>query len=577
MSESIKNSYGDTLLHLAVMCGDASALCLVLEESYSAIERVDIDVTNNQGQTPLLLAFITENFVAATTLLEHGANASKADRKGDTPFHWLHTFEASQMRTLADTLLKQTAAVNAISSLQLWDNYYQIPMPGGTPLQRAVARNNSEAVKILLDCGADALLSAPASELSTPLWIACTYHNFEVLELLLDSIKNVDVKKVVNGGESEKWPLGQPTLDAGYYFMNGATWGRMVRHREKHSLSVKATIETLWRWGAHQWLARSASEEGRGTLLIQAVMNHSLDIVKAVLDIYPSSINIPGRQKMTPLHRAVLRDREDLVNLLLSRGADPFATRLDGLDALSLYANYRQGLEIPRILLQKGLRFEVPSSGFQTPFFGAVKNRAFELATYILENTTEPGLMINASCVQGTNFHSPQVRVSILKYLLDEGAIFSLRALRYLLHLPDTYDKVDFIVLPSEGKSALHHLASYPRNIRDDVVGRALAVEILQYFSSSEEINLAGSLDGKTALWQAVRSLNYDMIDLLLSKGASPTIRSHDGQTPLSLLFIQIDHSKKHHHDDVIKKLEQIKNLFASYGYFLVDPGNVLE
>jgi len=576
MSEPIKNSDGDSLLHLAVICGDTSALRLVLEESYSTIERVDVDVTNDQGQTPLLWAFITGNFVAATTLLDHGANASKADRKGDTPFHWLHTFEASQMRTLVDVLLKQKADVNAISSRQLWDNYYQMAVPGGTPLQRAVARNKSEAVKILLDCGADALLPAPASELSTPLWIACTYHNFKVLELLLDSIKNADVKKVVNGGESEKWPLGQPTLDAGYYFMNGATWGRMVRHCEKHSLSVKATIETLSRRGAHQWLARSASEEGRGTLLIQAVMNHSLDIVEAVLDIYPSSINIPGRQKMTPLHRAVLRDREDLVNLLLSRGADPFATRLDGLDALSLYANYRQGLKIPRILLQKGLRFEVPSSGFQTPFFGAVKNRAFEQATYILENTAEPGLMINASCVRGTNFHSPQVRVSILKYLLDEGAIFSLRALRYLLHLPDTYGKVDFIVLPSEGKSALHHLASYPRNIRDDVVGRALAVEILQYFSSSEEINLAGSLDGKTALWQAVRSLNYDMIDLLLSKGASPTIRSHDGQTPLSLLFIQIDHSKKHHHDDVIK-LEQIKNLFAKYGYSPVDPGNVLE
>ncbi|KAF8247110.1 hypothetical protein K440DRAFT_661597 [Wilcoxina mikolae CBS 423.85] len=578
MSEPIKNPDGNSLLHLAAICRDVSALCLVLEESHSLAEEVDVDVTNYEGQTPLLLAFIAGSFDFSITLLDHGASASKADHKGDTPFHWLHSFNTSQMRTLADALLKQNADVNAISSRQLWYKCYHMIFPRGTPLHRAVERNKPEAVKILLDSGADALLPAPAHELSTPLWIACTYHNFEVLELLLDSIKDVvDVKKIVNGGESEKWPLTLPILDKQYYFLNGATLGRMVRHREKYRISAKETIKALRERGA------LGCRGGDLSLLMRAILHRSFDIVEAVLDEYPALINIPSiPQKETPLHLAVLADREDLLNLLLSRGADPFARRTDELDALGLYAIYRKGLEIPRILLQRGLKFEIPPSGLETPFFGAVAHRAFELATYILENTAESerDSMINALCFRGARarFGFTKPGATILGYLLAENSIFSLPAVRYLLHLPDIYGRIEFIVFPGEGKSALHFLAASRRDIRDDVVSRALAIEILQYFSSREDIDLANKLNGNTALWEAVRSLNYDMIDLLLSRGASPTIASHNGQTPLTLLFRQIVYSKEHPQGhDAIKKLEQIQNLFASYGYSPVDPGNVSE
>src|SRR5207248_2640423 len=119
-------------------------------------------------------------------------------------------------------------------------------------------------------------------------------------------------------------------------------------------------------------------------------------------------INQPGgpHKQALALHFAVQQDRADLVELLLSKGADPMVRRGDGLTALLVYALYRRSLEIPQILLNRGLAFELPPPGLATPFFGAIKNEAFELARFILENVPDEGrhLMINCPCHTGPNF-----------------------------------------------------------------------------------------------------------------------------------------------------------------------------
>lgn len=573
MHEPIRNSRGDSLIHLAACSGDVAALRLILEQSNGSAEHVN--AINYLGQTPLLSSLVAGEFASAMTLLNHGADASKADNMGDTTFHWLYLFNGRQMEELADALLKQNCNVNAITLRQQWDSDYQVLLLEGTPLHRAIARNKIEAVKVLLKCGADPLLPGRGHELSTPLWIACTFHNFEILELLLKHIGDAaNVKKIVNGGESELWPLHMPVFDIQYYFLNGATWGRMVRHAENYRISVKGTIRTLLQNGAHL-LVPAMGGKGKLSALVQAIMHRSFDMVETVIDECPEMIHDPmGPAKEFPLHYAVLQDREDLVNLLLCKGADPLVRRYDGLNVLGHYASHRQRLSIPSILLQKGVNIEIPpsESGYAAPFFGAVKNRAFDLAIWILENTPEQkrGLMINALCFRSTNFNCPKPGVTILGYLIIENSILSLRAVRFLFSLEDTYGKLDFEAFPGQGKSALHYLASLPRHLRDNVANRALAMEVLKHFPSKEEIDLVNRLNGKTALWEAVRSLNYDMIDLLLEKGASPFIQAHNGQTPLALCSALLAHSEQHHKDqDILEKLEEIKSLFQSHGYSL--------
>jgi ankyrin repeat protein len=557
----------NTLIHLAARLGAVPALELLLADP-----DVQVDSTNGIGQTPLLVACVAGHYDAAMLLLSHGASAAKGDQKGDTALHWLCSFDAIRMQPLADALLKNNADIHAMSSRHEYDKDRQLVLQRGTPLHRAVGVNDIEAVKVLLELGADTLLPEPGQPLCTPLWIACTFHNHEILGLLLENVgDSASTRNVVNGGKSEEWPLMKPVVDIGYYYLLGATWGRMVRHHENYRLAVRSTIRKLRQAGAHMWL--SSQSKFRLTALAQAVMLRCSDVVEAVLEECPDLVNVAsGLKRDMPLHHAVVSDREDIVHLMLAHGADVFAKQADDVNAIGLYATYRGRLEIPRILYQKGLGIEIPSTGHETPFFSAVKNRAFDLAIWILEkiSANERAAMINAFCSYGPSFKFPRPGVSILGYLLVENSMLAVRPVKFLFSLQDTYGRVNFEAFPSEGKSALRYLASYNRHIRDNAANRALAVEILKYFSSAEEIDLADSKTGRTALMEAVGSLNYDMIDLLLDKRASATTPSSDGQTPLQYLSMLISHATEHHQGgEVIEKLREVERLFQSYGYSL--------
>src|SRR5204862_7996308 len=135
--------------------------------------------------------------------------------------------------------------------------------------------------------------------------------------------------------------------------------------------------------------------------------------------------------------------------LLLSRNVDPKGRRGDGLTALAHYANYFNGLEIPRILLKKGLAFELPSPGLPTPFFGAIKNEAFELARFILENSPNGihHLMINSPCFTGAGFSCPAPGLTLLGYLLMNSGANTPRTVKKLFDLVSEFNEnIEFIV-----------------------------------------------------------------------------------------------------------------------------------
>lgn len=79
--------------------------------------------------------------------------------------------------------------------------------------------------------------------------------------------------------------------------------------------------------------------------------------VNARLDEQPASIHVRRRQwdlpEATPLHCAVLATRQDMVALLLDRGADPTAVAGNGVTALDV-AEYQGATRIARLLEERG-------------------------------------------------------------------------------------------------------------------------------------------------------------------------------------------------------------------------------
>ena len=70
-------------------------------------------------------------------------------------------------------------------------------------------------------------------------------------------------------------------------------------------------------------LRNDLTESDAAVELLDAARFHDADVVRAVLTVYPQSINCTDEHNNTPLHMAAANGHVDLVDLLLRLGADP--------------------------------------------------------------------------------------------------------------------------------------------------------------------------------------------------------------------------------------------------------------
>ncbi|KAM0870988.1 hypothetical protein ACQ4PT_039676 [Festuca glaucescens] len=122
-------------LHVAASRGSME-VCRYLVEQL----RVDVNVVDGEGRTPLFWAVISKNVSAAKYLLDHGANQDRANHDGFSP---LHEAVGSGDCKMVKLLLAKGAYVDPVASC-------------GTPLHLAATQGQDGTMKILLDHNADA-------------------------------------------------------------------------------------------------------------------------------------------------------------------------------------------------------------------------------------------------------------------------------------------------------------------------------------------------------------------------------------------------------------------------------------
>lgn len=162
---------GLTALLLAVREGQRETAAALLDGGAELNQASDGDHT-----TPLLMATINGHFDLAMELLERGADPNMASEAGATPLYtalntqWIpksrHPQPADYMQQevgyleLMRALLDAGADVNARLEHQLWyttfgDDYLRTDRTGATPFWRAAYALDIEAMKLLLEYGAD--------------------------------------------------------------------------------------------------------------------------------------------------------------------------------------------------------------------------------------------------------------------------------------------------------------------------------------------------------------------------------------------------------------------------------------
>lgn len=148
----------------------------------------DVNVKDENGDTPLYIAIYHDRILAPMLLIEAGADVNATNGRGDTP---LHMAARDGGLDVMDALIRRHANIDAMN------------LDGDTPLHMACWCGGTLAAKMLIDNGAN--VNVMNAKGNTPLLehlLECEDHIFGIVTLLVRSGADLHVEN--EDGESVK-------------------------------------------------------------------------------------------------------------------------------------------------------------------------------------------------------------------------------------------------------------------------------------------------------------------------------------------------------------------------------------
>ena len=352
--------------------------------------RLDVNIKDDSGRTPLNLAAMTGDTAVIEVLLDHQAEIDAPDLEGFTP---LNTAAESRHLAVVELLLARGASTSLPSK------------DGRTVLYSGAAGGNAAIVRLLLDRKAD-VNGRETAHRRTPLHIAALYGHDEAVELLLDHQAEVDA-----------------TADDGWTPLHYAAAKRLIPDRVAWELLTKRFSGSGHKRTAELLIAHHAEINVRGrsgeTPLHAAASMDNLPVVEVLL-AHQAEIDPRNRHGATPLHQAAVGGFPVLVRVLLDHGAAPAAIGARKASVLH-YAVEGGNAQIVDLLLERGAAPNAQDIARNTPLhFAASKGNAAMVETLLRHGATidQPGEN------QCTALHYAAIsgKLDVLKILLDHKA-----------------------------------------------------------------------------------------------------------------------------------------------------------
>lgn len=275
-----------------------------------------------------------------------------------------------------------------------------------------------------------------------------------------------------------------------------------------------------------------------------------LNKVDDIIELLNNGYNIDKQDEIgdTMLIMAVQYNKYDIVNILLSKGANILIKNNEGFSAIM----YSKSLIITKLLISHGVNVNDVSDSGMTALHTSIFHHDDDLMKYLIEHgaNTHLGKDLLQWSIINNNY-------SATKTLLEEKNDISLREsinnsfsiFTCVMHMEDT--NIFFLLINngcdlhkvdnSSGRTILHYAARNTKPIVKTII------DVLV----KDNINI-NSFDNKnnTPLHEAVKNNNIIAVNELLKYKAKTEIKNKDGKTPLDI-------AKEKHYTDLIEVLSK--------------------
>lgn len=526
---NIKDTNNSTPLHYAAAKNQDEVVKYLIEKG------ANIKSENNNGYTAFNFAAVNGHNNVIRILLEKGININAKDSKGNTALHFAVLLEKmdtieyliknririGEKNNRGDTALHlafKDKKINEEIVIYLLENTMDTEIKdneGRTIFHLAVLKENLSLVKHLLETRT-ININAQDNQGRTAFHLAVLSRKEKIISCLLEQAVNTNIKD--NKGQTALHLAasnienvnGKDNIEIVHYLFNQGIDGNIKNNagntvfsfleskgipKKDFSLkdeNVKKKIETLHEAAASGNMKR-----------IKELLNKKENI---------NSTNFAGQ---TSLHLAVINNKQEIVNLLLSKGANHL----------------------------------VKDNAGYSPLTYAVIYSPMDSCSSIVKE------FINCTNIdKDAIFHSAfmQDRKEVVKYLF-QGKQLTEKSSSNALLLAAIYGKLEFMkFLIEEGR-----VNTMPRDAKNQTLlhlaaahGHSHLVEYLLKMGVNKDIK---NVDGETALHLAVIHGKKDIVELLIRQGkVNKEAKDNNGNTALHLAVI-------HGKTDIVKYLLEQK------------------
>ncbi|WP_349967748.1 ankyrin repeat domain-containing protein [Wolbachia endosymbiont of Armadillidium arcangelii] len=372
-----QDNSGSTLLHHAAFGNDPKLIKFLLNEL-----KFNINIINEEGNTPLHVAARYGRLDAVKGLLSRRANIDARNNVNNTPLHIAARYgQLDVVRELLDKKAKiYTGNKAGNAPLHVAARYGQLDVvkelldkkakiytgnkAGNAPLHVAARYGQLDVVKELLD--KKVKINTENGIGSTPLHVAARYGQLDVVKELLTRRANIDDENKKGNTPLYVADINAKNNNNSTALHVAARYGHLNIVRElldkKAKIYAKNTVgntplHVAARYGhlniVREFLKRGAKTNAENkksdTPLHVAARHDYLDVIKELLNKW-AKINAKNSIGDTPLHVAARHGHLNIVRELLKRGANMYAENNDDLIPFEL-VNNESKLEVVNFLL----------------------------------------------------------------------------------------------------------------------------------------------------------------------------------------------------------------------------------